>query len=53
MDKIKCPMCNKELKRLRPDNDYIYIYHCKNCELDIAIMKNNKTEELLDNTFKT
>ena len=51
MEKFNCPICNKVLKRLHPDENFVYIYHCNDCELDIIMVKNNKTEEPLDNTL--
>ena len=47
MKKFNCPMCNKELIRLKPFENGIYEFWCDKCNIDITITKNNEVDIII------
>lgn len=45
MKKFNCPVCGKELIRLEPFHKGIFNFWCDNCDIDIAITKNDEVEK--------
>ena len=54
MKKMNCPICGKELIRLEPYEDKDFKFWCDNCDIDIAVHYNTRTETeiSLDNFVK-
>lgn len=45
MKKFNCTNCEKELIRLEPFVEGVYEFWCDECDIDIMIVDNNKTEK--------
>ena len=53
MKKMNCPFCNKELIRLEPFEDGIFEFWCDNCDVDIAVTKNQDVKRIKKDLTKS